>query len=102
MNGVDAMQHTSPDKVRLVIRTWRPDDQSVALSVSDNGTGIREEPKDRIFQPFYTTKKEGLGMGLAICRSIADAHGGEIRAANNPDGGAMVELVLPLRGSEAP
>jgi C4-dicarboxylate-specific signal transduction histidine kinase len=96
MNAEDAMQQAIPERRRLVIRTWQPDAQSVALAVRDYGTGIPEELQEQIFQAFYTTKKEGLGIGLAICGSILTGHGGRIWALNNLDGGATVQFSLPL------
>jgi signal transduction histidine kinase len=66
--------------------------------VRDHGIGISEEMRDRLFDPFFSTKSEGLGMGLAIVRSIVEAHGGAITAANVDDGGARFEFVLPGNG----
>jgi C4-dicarboxylate-specific signal transduction histidine kinase len=60
MNGADAMDQTDGDDRELVLRTWRYDDQSVALSVRDRGSGIAVSPMDRIFEPFYTSKRDGM------------------------------------------
>ena len=68
---------------------------AVEVNVSDSGTGIPETALEGIFEPFFTTKAQGLGMGLAICRSIAEAHGGKIVAENRPGGGAVVRVTLP-------
>jgi signal transduction histidine kinase len=95
LNGADAMRHTRPGERELLLRAWRYDERSVALSVRDRGTGIQAEPIERIFEPFYTSKAEGLGVGLCICQTILQAHGGRIWAANNPDHGATLHLVLP-------
>ena len=63
--------------------------------VKDHGSGIREDDLAKIFDPFFTRKDNGLGLGLAVCRSIAEAHGGRIKARNRPDGGARFCLSLP-------
>ena len=65
------------------------------VEVQDNGTGIAAEKLESIFDPFVTSKPEGLGMGLSICRSIIERHGGKISAANNPDRGATFSITLP-------
>jgi signal transduction histidine kinase len=67
----------------------------VKASVTDFGTGIEENNMDRLFQPFYTTKPDGLGMGLSISQGIINAHGGNIEASNNPEGGATFAFTLP-------
>ena len=74
-------------------------EQSVTLMVRDNGPGIAEEHLDRIFEGFFTTKEEGIGIGLAICQSILLAHGGGIAASNLPEGGACFRLWLPADGA---
>jgi signal transduction histidine kinase len=72
----------------------------VELAVRDTGPGIAPEVVERMFEPFFTTKSDGIGMGLAISRSIVEAHGGHIAAASNGGGGATVRLALPVSGSE--
>ena len=95
LNAVDAMNKAKPDLRRLVIKTENEDDRSVKVSVRDFGSGIDEAHKDKLFEPFYTTKPAGMGMGLAISQRIIHAHGGSIWAENNPDGGATFYLTLP-------
>jgi len=80
----------------LVIRTSRAGDAAVRVAVEDSGAGIDMENVERLFQPLYTTKPEGLGMGLAIARTIVDAHGGRLRASNNAAGGATFQFTLPV------
>ena len=92
MSGLDAARH-------LVVRTSSPDESTVLVDVQDSGTGIAAEKLASIFDPFVTTKPEGLGMGLSICRSIIERHGGTISAANNPHGGAMFSITLPVAAS---
>ena len=70
----------------------------IIVSVSDSGTGIDEAKKDKLFEPFYTTKKDGLGMGLRICRSIIEEHGGRIWFENNTDKGATFSFSLKAYG----
>ena len=72
------------------------EDGTVRLSVRDYGLGFSEQMRDRLFDPFFSTKTEGLGMGLAIVRSIIESHGGTITAENADGGGARFEFVLPL------
>ena len=78
------------------MRTHSIDESNVLVEVQDSGTGIAAEKLESIFDPFITSKPEGLGMGLAICRSIIERHGGKISAANNPDRGATFSITLPV------
>ena len=66
------------------------------LTVSDSGPGIQSESLNQIFEPFFTTKNRGMGMGLAIVRTIIEAHGGQIRAENQAGGGAIFSVTLPV------
>jgi signal transduction histidine kinase len=68
--------------------------------VRDTGPGIPAKQMDKIFEPFFTTKPEGLGMGLAICRSMVEVHGGKISVANNAEKGVTFRVVLPVPGKE--
>jgi PAS domain S-box-containing protein len=92
-NAMDAMQ-SSLERV-LTIRTARLKD-AIEVNVSDTGAGIPEDQLQRIFEPFYSTKASGTGMGLAICRSIVEAHGGRIGAVNAARGGATIRFTLPM------
>ena len=80
---------------RLVVRTSAIDESNVLVEVQDSGSGIATEKLESIFEPFVTSKPEGLGLGLSICRSIIERHGGKIVAANNPDRGATFSITLP-------
>jgi C4-dicarboxylate-specific signal transduction histidine kinase len=95
MNACQAMAEQGVERRRLVLRTTG--EGGVArVYIQDTGPGIPEEKLERVFEPFFTTKPEGLGLGLSICRSIAVAHSGSLRAANHADGGAIFELTLPV------
>jgi signal transduction histidine kinase len=72
------------------------------MLVSDTGTGIPHENIEHIFEPFVTSKAQGLGLGLSICRSIVFAHDGRLWAENNPQGGATFHLTLPIGSETAP
>jgi signal transduction histidine kinase len=95
-NAFDAMQQTPPGRRKVEISTAGNGDGEVRLSVRDHGTGIPTEVHDRLFDQFFTTKEQGLGMGLAIVRSIVEAHGGQIEAENVVDGGACFYFTLPV------
>ena len=101
LNAADAMKETAPDLRRLIVRT-RQYGHSVQVSVRDVGSGIREAQVGRIFDPFYTTKDGGLGMGLAISRNIIMAHKGTMLAENNPDRGATISFTVPFTDRERP
>jgi two-component system sensor kinase FixL len=96
-NALDAMRHTPPDRRKVEISTAGNGDNEVRLSVRDHGTGIRTEVHERLFDRFFTTKEQGLGMGLAIVRSIVESHGGDIQAENVADGGARFYFTLPVK-----
>jgi len=96
MNGCDAMHARETDR-RLLVRTHRNSQGHVEISVADRGTGIPEADLERIFEPFVTTKSQGLGLGLAICRSIVEAHGGRLWASNNADAGATLHIEIPAK-----
>jgi signal transduction histidine kinase len=78
------------------IATERNGDEEIRVSVRDYGSGIAEEARGKLFQQFFTTRKEGLGMGLAIVRSIVEAHGGRIEARNEAGGGASFSFTIPI------
>ena len=94
VNALDAMSSVSAPTRAVVVRAWH-DDAFIRVAVRDSGPGFDPTDVGRIFQPFYTTKPDGLGIGLAISRSIIQAHGGELTAALNPTGGATFEFRLP-------
>jgi PAS domain S-box-containing protein len=95
INSLDAMRDTPLSSRKVVITTERNADDAIRASVRDYGVGISEEARDRIFDHFFTTKAQGLGMGLAIVRSIVESHGGTIGGENVEGGGAQFQFVLP-------
>jgi len=94
MNACDAMDATPAADRRLLVTTANGDGL-VRLAVADHGGGIPEGQLERVFEPFVTFRDQGLGLGLAISRSIVTDHGGSIRAENNPEGGATFHCALP-------
>lgn len=94
INGLQSMS-TILAKHRLVVSTGTDPDNNVVLSVRDSGPGIGEDNLARLFDAFFTTRNNGMGMGLAICSSIIESHGGEIWASNNPEGGSTFSFSLP-------
>jgi signal transduction histidine kinase len=99
LNAFSAMQATSTAARDVLVQIDRDGPDHVRVSVRDRGHGIPHESLDRIFETFFTTKRDGLGMGLSICRSIIDAHRGRIWAENNGGGGATVCFTLPTGAS---
>jgi PAS domain S-box-containing protein len=100
LNGMEAMVKLPPAERALVVRTRPAGPQTAEVEVEDQGAGIPEQILPRIFEPFYTTKAGGMGMGLSIVRSIVEAHGGRVRAGNNPERGATVRFTVPLGQAE--
>lgn len=99
MNACEAMGEQPPGERRVVIGTrFFPADAAVELTVRDHGSGIPGKDLERIFQPFVTTKSHGMGLGLAICRSVAESHRGRLWAENASDGGAVFHLRVPVEG----
>lgn len=94
-NAMDAMLDTAGERVATLSITVV--DDHVEVSVADRGSGIAEADIGRLFQPFFTTKPDGVGMGLQICRSLIEGYGGTLTASNRPEGGALFRFALPLR-----
>ena len=98
-NAIDAMQSTNLRRLRVC--SSRSDSGNVRVTIEDTGLEIDPQNIDMVFNPLFTTKRSGMGMGLSICRSIVEAHGGHIRASSASHGGAIFELELPSKQSVA-
>lgn len=98
-NALQAMRDQSRENRKLVIQTVSSTEQ-ITLTVSDTGPGVEESTLGRMFEPFFTTRADGLGMGLSICKSIIEAHHGQIWADRNPGGGLSVHVVIPRKGGK--
>jgi NO-binding membrane sensor protein with MHYT domain len=101
MNGIEAMQSVTDRPRELLIRSLQDETQQVLVSVTDCGVGISAENADRLFNAFFTTKANGMGMGLSICRSIIEAHGGRLWASANLPHGATFQFTLPVSANTA-
>lgn len=99
LNAMEAIDQHPNGNRRVVVRTSCPGDRAVEISVLDSGPGIEPGNLPHLFEAFFTTKPSGMGMGLAICRQIIEAHSGRIHAENCPDGGAVFRVTLPAAAS---
>jgi C4-dicarboxylate-specific signal transduction histidine kinase len=100
-NAVEAMTGTSEETRRLLINSGKADTGGVCVSVVDSGPGLAPGAIDRLFEAFYTTKPAGLGLGLCICRSIIEAHGGQFWASANVARGATFQFTVPAHPDTA-
>ncbi len=95
-NGIDAMTSMNHHDEGISVTVDKSPNDQVKITVSDHGTGITKEAEKKIFQPFFTTKPSGMGLGLAICRSIIESHGGVLSFTKNPMGGTRFYFTLPV------
>jgi PAS domain S-box-containing protein len=95
MNGIEAMAVATPDPKALTITSQAAEMGGIRVAVQDTGAGLDPATSDRLFEPFFTTKLVGMGMGLSICKSIVEAHGGHLWARPNAPHGAVFQFVLP-------
>jgi signal transduction histidine kinase len=93
LNGVDAIA----EKGTITIKTARTSDECLQIQISDTGKGIAPENLDNVFNPFFTTKSKGNGLGLAICKRLIEQHKGNIEVSNNPESGATFVITLPVK-----
>jgi len=101
INGIEAMQAVTDRPRELVLRLHQNEAHEVLVTVKDCGVGISSENADRLFDAFFTTKSGGMGMGLSICRSIIEAHGGRLWAEPNLPQGATFHFTVPLHQGAA-
>ncbi|SHG77285.1 ATP-binding protein [Bradyrhizobium erythrophlei] len=102
MNGIQATSRVTGRPRELRIQTLEHGSDQIRVAVEDSGPGIEPENIDRVFKAFYTTKPDGIGMGLSICRSIVEAHGGRLWATANVPHGATFQFTLPVNADTAP
>jgi len=102
LNAVEAMSEARDGSRKLLIRTEQDGPGGVLVAVQDSGPGLTPGSVDRLFDAFYTTKPGGMGMGLSICRSIVEAHGGRMWATANLPHGATFRFSLPHHGETSP
>jgi len=95
VNSIQAMKPSEQRRREIFLATSLHDSDGVVFSIQDTGAGIAEDHLAQVFEGFFTTKDNGLGIGLAICQSIISAHGGTIAASNHPDGGAIFRFTIP-------
>jgi C4-dicarboxylate-specific signal transduction histidine kinase len=101
LNGIEAMTGISDRPRHLVIRSQMQDADQVRVSVEDSGIGVKAEIMGRLFEPFFTTRSQGIGMGLPISRSIVEAHGGRLWAESTVSQGSVFQFTLPSGGDDA-
>jgi signal transduction histidine kinase len=101
INALDAMSDVPVGRRHVWVSTAPTHQGQVELSVQDSGGGIECSRLSLIFEPLYSTKEQGLGMGLSISRSLVEAHGGQLRAECPPGQGALLRYILPAASSEA-
>jgi two-component system sensor kinase FixL len=100
LNAFDAMKDIPQDQRRVIIRTRQLEPDSIKVEIIDRGDGLSPDRLARLFEPFRSSKRDGLGLGLSICHSIIEAHGGKLWGKNNPDCGATFSFSLPAQIAE--
>ena len=101
VNGIQAMASVNDRPRELLIRSRAYNSEQVLVEVRDSGVGVDPEHVEQLFNPFFTTKADGMGMGLSICRSIIEAHGGRIWASRNDGPGTTFQFTLPAHRADA-
>ncbi len=96
LNAIEAVSEMSEGSRELLIATGKTESGDVLVAVRDSGPGLEPAALEQLFKAFYTTKPNGLGLGLSICRSIIEAHGGRLWASANAPRGAVFQFTLPV------
>jgi len=96
INAMDATRGTTGPAKEIWLRSCRENSSGIRIGVQDSGVGLSAEIAEKIFQPFFTTKEQGIGMGLSISRSIVESHAGRLWAAPGPNGGAIFQFTIPV------
>ncbi len=95
-NAMEAMRDMETSKIGVYVRTERDGENFVKVSVVDRGYGLADDAETKLFTPFYTTKPDGMGIGLTVCHSIIQSHGGRLTFTRNPEGGTIFEFTMPI------
>ena len=101
LNGIEAMSGLNDRNRRLLVRSQMQDAEQIRVSIEDCGIGVTEKNMSRLFEPFFTTRSQGIGMGLPISRSIVEAHGGRLWAESTVNEGSVFQFTLQKLGSSA-
>jgi signal transduction histidine kinase len=101
INAIEAMSRVSEGARELLISTRQAEAGGVLVAVQDSGPGLAPATLERLFEPFYTTKPSGLGLGLSICRSIIESHGGRLWTSANVPRGTVFQFIIPPRPDAA-
>ena len=95
-NGMEAMRDMDTRAIGVLVRVKMQDENWVKVSVVDRGYGLADDAEEKLFTPFYTTKKDGMGIGLTVCHSIIQSHGGRLSFQRHPEGGTIFEFTMPV------
>jgi C4-dicarboxylate-specific signal transduction histidine kinase len=101
LNGIESVSGVTSRPRRLIIRSRAQEEDGITISIEDNGIGVSAENMPRLFEPFFTTRSQGIGMGLAISRSIIEAHGGRLWAESTVNQGSIFQFTLPVRSGSS-
>jgi signal transduction histidine kinase len=102
VNGLEAIAKNKAGARELIVSSKQDTDEHVVIAVSDSGEGLDAANLDHVFDAFFTTKPDGMGMGLAISRTIIEAHGGRLWASSNSPKGAVFQFTLPVKAERKP
>jgi signal transduction histidine kinase len=101
MNGMDAIGSANSAEKDLLIKSRTAGEKEISIQIEDSGIGLTAESADKIFDTFFTTKSQGIGMGLSISRSIVESHEGRLWATPRPGGGTIFQFTVPVRSQQS-